>query len=53
MFNDYPDENFFRTVTKHFCEENLCHFIYDDGDEEDMTDREVLDAVNLVRTLFF
>ena len=52
LFDEYPDENFFGTVTKHFSEENLWHVIYDDGDAEDMTDKEVLDAVNLVRTLY-
>ena len=52
LFDEYPDQNFFGAVTEHFAEENLWHVIYDDGDEEDMTDTEVLDAVNLARTLF-
>ena len=45
-------EFFFDKVTAHFPKENLCHINHDDGDEEDLDDQEVLDAVNLVITLY-
>ena len=51
-FEEFPDKHFFGRVTKHFVAENLWHVNYDDGDEEDMTDQEVLDAVNLCMTLY-
>ena len=50
-FEEYPGENFFGKVTEHFREENLWYVVYYDGDEEDMTDQEVLDAANLTLKL--
>ena len=52
LFDEFPGRNFFDTVTDHFAAENLWHVIYEDGDEEDMDDQEVLYAVNLARTLY-
>ena len=51
-FDKYPGQNFFGQITERFDEENLWHVIYDDGDEEDLANEEVLDAVNLAMTLY-
>ena len=50
-FEEYPGENFFGKVTDYFREENLWHVVYYDGDEEDMSAKEVLDAANLALKL--
>ena len=52
LFDEFPGKNFFGNVTHHFVEENLWHVNYDDGDEEDMSEQEVLDAANLCLTLY-
>ena len=52
LFDEFPGQNFFGNLTQHFAEENLWHVRYDDGDEEDMDEQEVLDAANLCLTLY-
>ena len=49
-FKEYPGQFFFGEVTAHFPAENLWHVNYDDEDEEDLTNQEVLDAANLAIT---
>ena len=47
LFDEFPGKNCFGNVTHHFAEENPWHVNYDDGDVQDMSEQEVLDAANL------
>ena len=52
MFDEFPVKIFLGNVTQQFPGGNLWHVNYDDGDEEDMNEQEVLDADNLCLTLY-